>query len=353
MAVQDYMRQGNNGIIQMNCNNLPDKVFIDAIKTKNICKAKILTREERAQLPAGSPDVKVIRITGGSQFITRKQLVEKFAFTNGSSIKVAYLTSGKEYIVYNVCNEKYKVMKLPQNCVGVMNNKKVTQGSYLVVPVNADGSLNKSEMGVVSSGNFRKCFKIPMQNVIQRHIGGGSKTFSLFNRAPQRPRIKPVSTDSMRNMSNMGNMGSMSGAGVNLGGHGNMQGLGSIKPSSTMEQTPRPVQKPIQTPRPMQTQQNNNGAMSARERIEAMKNKNNNYKYTAVNRLFDINNNQVGFTIGNLSNGATKQIDMPTMYKLCKEKIVDNVMLVTMGNTGKWHLRGNGINLETLPKVLR
>lgn len=48
MAAPNYMTQGNNGMIDINCALVPDKGFLDAIKTKNIVKFRIMSRQEKS-----------------------------------------------------------------------------------------------------------------------------------------------------------------------------------------------------------------------------------------------------------------------------------------------------------------
>ena len=52
MGVENFMRQGPDGRVSIMLNNLPSHGFIDAYKTKNICKAKILNRFEKQGITA-------------------------------------------------------------------------------------------------------------------------------------------------------------------------------------------------------------------------------------------------------------------------------------------------------------
>ncbi|MBO5388370.1 MAG: hypothetical protein J6A59_09550, partial [Lachnospiraceae bacterium] len=78
MGFEQYMRQGNNGEIQVACANLPNKGFIDAIKVKDICKLKFLTKQEKENIAPGSPDVMLKHITGEIEYISRSDISKKY-----------------------------------------------------------------------------------------------------------------------------------------------------------------------------------------------------------------------------------------------------------------------------------
>ena len=81
MSNPNYMTQGSNGIINIDCNSVPDKGFLDAVKTKNIVKFRIMSHKDKAanaDYVPGGPDVIVKHITGETQLITRKDLVKTY-----------------------------------------------------------------------------------------------------------------------------------------------------------------------------------------------------------------------------------------------------------------------------------
>ena len=118
MSIQDCMVQKPNGTIAINCTIMPDKGFVDAVKTKEIANAKILSRQDRVNrgYKGGEPDVLMYFSSGGSRMISRKQLCSEYKHSSGNPVTMAILSSGKTYLVYKACNEKYKVFKIPSNC---------------------------------------------------------------------------------------------------------------------------------------------------------------------------------------------------------------------------------------------
>lgn len=303
MSTQNFMQKNQNGIITMICRNIPEHGFIDAIKIKDICKISIMTKEQKAGR-RGEHDVKVIKVTGEREIISRNQLRNNYLCSNGKKIKLAFLNSGKEYIVYRNCNENYKVIKIPENCVGNFSNKKIKPGNYIVVPVNNQGEMDREKMGVVSASLFKKSFKIPMQEVIKRNIGKGSKAISLFD--------KPRNSNSMARP-------------ISLGAETN------IKPPSISS---TPIQQKINTP--IQNKDNES---------------NSKYKYTVINKIHDYNNKHVGFTVSDLKTNKIHQVTIVQLSQMCESKLVDNVMLVTKA-TGQKFLKGNGIEIKKLPVVM-
>lgn len=312
MSMQDYIKQGSGGNVMINCNNLPSKVFIDAVKTKDICKAVILTKQERTEIQPGSPDIKLIKASGESTLVSRSQLSNNYTLSNGKKIRMAFLNSGKEYVVYSVCNENYKILKLPDNCMGVLNNKRIKPGNYIVAKVDTTGNIDTQSMTSISPNLFRKMFKIPLQDVIKRNMGKGSKMFTLFNKAPLLNNKKNV---------NMQIEKPVAPKKVNV-----------VKNIDTSELNINPSSIKVPT---------------MQEQVATSK-----YRFIVINKLVDMNGNMVGFTVKDKSNGQIKQLTVAQVTKLCDRKLVENVMLVTKESTGMKFLKGNGMRLDNLPKVI-
>jgi hypothetical protein len=76
------------------------------------------------------------------------------------------------------------------------------------------------------------------------------------------------------------------------------------------------------------------------------------YRFTVLNRLMDMNNKAVGFTVKEIKTGNTRQLTTQELSKLCEMKLVDNVMIVKKEQTGQKYLKGNGIIINNLPKIL-
>lgn len=338
MAITDYIRQGRNGQVTMMLDELPEIGFIDAIKTKNICKAEILKRQARAGLTPGSPDVKITSASGETLYISRRELKNNFLLSNGSKIRVAFLNAGKDYTVYSICNEQYKVIKLPDNCTGNFQGKRVRPGSYMICKVTEDGSINMSSAGIVSPKLFKKMFVIPPQDVIKRHLGSGNKEFTLLRNGNEahdlnggyRPKPNaPIDSanSTFKPIVDTSQLG--------------------IKPSSINIQTAsESLINNRQSLHADSTARNDDNKQSDNNDTQSK------YKYTAINRVVDMNHKMQGFTLKEIQSGRIKQITTQQMVQVCSKKLVDNIILAKRESTGTIYLKGNGIIINNLPEVL-
>ena len=173
---------------------------------------------------------------------------------------------------------------------------------------------------------FKKQFKIPMQAVIKRHMNGTSKSgaFKLFDRQ-SRSNLGNVHTNTLPNNSKI-----------------DTEALG-LNPSN------------ISVPSVKEMKQSNNvaGKFSGNSGVNTFKNRQSNikYKYTVIQKVVDMNNKLLGFTIKDLATNQTKNLSPQELSAVCKDRLVDNVMLVRKDN-GQAYLKGNGIRLESLPSVI-
>lgn len=324
----DYMQQSNSGNVLVFCDRMPDKAFIDAVRVKNICKVQIASRAESVTREPGMPDVKIREATGVQKYITREDLLKKFVNPNGTKIKICTLKANKTYTVMSHCSEPFKVCKLPSNCKGVIGGKGVESGSYIVIPVE-NGMPNRNEMGIISARLFRKMFNIPMQKVISDNLNSGSKSFGLFNRNTNRRVVR-------------NNIYQQPNFGVNTGS--------SLKPSAPTQQRPAEAIS--------LAKHDNNMSPQTKEQVkqaQALQNAANkpNYRYTAKAILTDLNNKDIGFIIVDMKTGAEIQASTVKVTQLCEKRLVNNLSLVTVGNTHRKYLRGNGIVMNNLPRVIK
>lgn len=347
MGIDNYMRQGADGKINMLLDSLPAIGFIDAIKTKNICKAQILTRKARMGLEPGSPDVKITSASGETFFISRRELANNFVLSDDSRIKISFLNSGKDYIVYNVCNEPYKVLKLPDNCFGTFQGKRVKPGSYMVCKAGEDGSIDMGSAAIMSPKMFKKMFKIPIQQVIKRHMGSGGKNFTLFQNRDKIHSNRPITIHTNSNIPQT------AGGRAPVNQPVRTKGI----PINTAELGMNPANINIPTTAEKLKQkfkdaQHVDGEAAAPVREENNTVKNNHYRFKVINKVVDMNGNHVGFTVEDLKTNEKKQITIQQLTELCRRKLVENVMLVTRHESGRMHLQGNGIVLNNLPQVI-
>jgi hypothetical protein len=319
MAGLSFVQQGNNGNVHFTCEEIPEHGFIDAVKVRDICKIKMLTRQERAERNWTQEDVMVKSATGQQTYINRKQLVSNYTHIDGKKITIPYLKSGKVYTVCSNISTNYKVMKLPNNATAAFNGSKVQPGSYIICATNQDGSIDKNSMTIVSDKMFRKMFKIPMQDVIQRNMGRTpKKRFGLFEQrnrysTPAR-RIKPrIDTSEI----------GMNPNNINIPTKSNPTNIVFNKQSMGMAGIPQSIEQESK------------------------------YKYRATHRIVDMSSHKLlGFVIQEIKTGKQKQFDVPNVTKMCEQHMVENLMLVRSEKTGIRFLKGNGMRIESLPEVI-
>lgn len=330
MVSNNYFRPGPNNNVILDCNNLPDSVFLDAVRTKEICKIKLLSNDEvKSNNKSIRANIKVTSTTGENYIITRKQLIENFTHANGSKIKVALLRTGKEYIVFRYASGNFKMLKLPDNCIGDLNGNRVKQGSYLIAPVNDSGEIIKDKLITMSPALFRKSFKVPMQDIIKQSLNTeGNKFFTLFNSIRNR--------DKMRN-----SLPEIPSQRIKINNTSSNNVQQPIQQRSNQSLNLGEISRNVDTSRKDNNKQVNQN------------NQENGYKYRLINQVVDNINNpkQLGYTVEEISTGRTKQFSTVQVSKMCEKHLVENAMIVT-DNRGIKYLRGNGIQLRNLPKVL-
>lgn len=357
----DYM-QNNDGNITMFCEQIPDKGFVDAIKIRNICMVCIRTIAQKKQYGGGGPDVDLISVSGEQSTITKKQLQSDFVHCNGKRIKVSFLKTGHKYYVYNVCKqpEPYKVLKLPDNCKGSIGTKEARPGSYIVCRANEDGTVNRDTMYVISDTMFKKCFKIPIQAVIKRHMyRNANRSFGLFN--PQRlAEIRGFNKqNSIQNIErsyaqNKNKQHTISlGTGIDMGIENNVSGPITMPGNDSNIQN-KVVRMPNILPnrqivKPQQQQPVRQSSQIASNNTENNKDQ---YKYTITHRVLSSTNSALlGYVVKELSSGRSKQLGIQQVMTLCERHLVNNVMLVKRDNGIKF-LKGNNMRIESLPHIL-
>lgn len=322
MAFSDYCKQLNNGQIVITVDNLPMNVFIDAIKVRDIYKVTILGKQSRKGIVApGAGDVKMLSVLGQTGYITRKQLASEFTHVSGRKIALATLKNDKPYIVVRQCVERYKAMKIPDNCIGIFKGRQVNKGSYAVLKTDDSGNIDSNTLAIVSSTVFRKMFKIPMQNIINKYMNkpNKSKNLTIFN--------KPISRVKHFNNPN-----------------GNMN-TNTVKPRVNLADIGI-------NPGNINIGRNTNAKVTETETSEQAVKKSN-YRFRVVAKLLSTQENKklVGFSLEDLKDGTVRPYRLPQVTALCDKKLVENMILVTKEN-GTRYLKGNGIIIEQLPEIL-
>lgn len=320
MSIYDYMKQDNRGRKVLICDDLPAKGFIDAIKVQDICKMRIIGRKERAKikLEPGSPDVIITSLTGERQQITREQLCRNYVCTNNKPIILAFVRDSKEYVVKSKqnSNQTYKILKLPDKCPAILRNKQIEPGSYIVCTSDEQGKADVSNMRAISAKTFRRTFKIPMQPVIEKALGIGkiSRQINLLKDITSEDRAYSILSNNSKDT--------------------NMHNIDAV--NSKIDEEDNRFNRQIQ---------NSNTIKNNTEQSK--------YRFRAINKIVDNDNKTIGFTIQEIATNKVKQLTLVQVYKLCNQKTVSNLILVKNENTGQSYLKGNGMRLENLPKVLR
>lgn len=292
-------------------NDIPSKAFIPVIRRTDIVKARPMNKDERKQYDRGGPDILLLTPTGEQRAITRKELMSNYSYLNGKKITITGWTSKSTYTVAKMDNSTLYAMLIPENCtvsiLGKLANKNRNRRDYIICGTDASGDIDRDNVGVLSNSLFRKMFQIPQHDVIARNLGKGNKTFDISNVKRNRGQVKskPVNTSKAMDF-----------------------GLNTNEFNDLAQEIQQQPVKKVGT------------NMNIVKNDETIK------KLTAVGRLMR-NGSIEGFVVQN-NKGETRNVTKKEMMMLCNKKLVDNIMLSTNENTGKYYLRGNGIRIEML-----
>ena len=370
MAELSFVRQLGNSAAIVYIDQLPDRIFIDANKVRGVYSAKIVTRRTDSNVQPGGPDVLIKSATGGNSYITREALMQNFTLASGKKIKMAYLKNNKPYAVYGECSDSFKIFKLPDNCKGVMNGKDIAPGVYIVAKADASGAVLKDTLTVVSPAMFRKMFKIPMQDIIKRHMNGKSNRTmgsSIFNRqsgnmhrnslGAQPIRIgAKVSSKPVEMPASLPNIGAM----LQKTSQVSMQKM----PQIAIQKTPQiNIQKPVNSGFnrsgfgiPTQNKpfdRSGFGIQRPNQQESTQQMASSQYPFSVTHRIVNMNNHAlIGFIVKEEKSGKTKHMSIDQVKMLCEKHAIGNLMLVTKEGTNLKYLRGNGIRIESLPEVI-
>lgn len=344
---KNYIRQTGEHDAEIYVDKLPDCAFINAIKTVDICTARLLSNSELANIQRGGPDVEIISMDGNKNLVTRQQLCTQFRHCSGRVIKLQYLRTNVKYVVYRDCNQTCRVTKLPNNCTGKMQGNSIKPGSFIVK--STDGNI-----AVISPKLFRKAYRIPLNDVIKRHMNGNvSRNFAIKD-------IYKSNSDSHKRM-----MQDFGGA-VSVPRQINAP----AQPKMTMQQPQENAVRQFRSQNSIQNNQQQQGQLPngtigkfqrknpqpfsmgkapgasqpAQQPIGA--------PFMVTARIVNINKQLVGFMVEQKSTGSKKQMALPQVKALCKDHKIDNLSLVTKEGTNIQYLRGNGIVIQNLPELL-
>jgi hypothetical protein len=363
MTLPNYIKTDGK-MVDVEFQKLPDSVFMDAVKNRDISKFMILAKGKRKDMAPGAPDVQIVSSTGETKIISRKDLCNNYVFATGKKIRLALLRNNRPYLCVSQCDKPYKVLAVPDNCKGsILSNGNVVQvspGSVIIVPIKSDGTLDKIHMSVSTMRNFKKGFRVPKQAVLLRHRGqNGARQFTLHNQSENNVNGGSRQRFGRRPTINFGNPASPS---MNIGGNTQHQINLEKKEFNTQirvqpQMTSRPnpnmnVRSNTNMPnRNVKSQPQNNrpNGVDIQNQQKQVQPK---YQYTVVNQVLDTKNNQLkGYTLMHLETKKKQVVSPNVLLQLCKQYRVANVEAVQNQN-GISYLRGNGIVLKNLPSVL-
>lgn len=338
MVQNSYLRLTDNNTLTVIFDKLPSNKFFDAIKVRDICIIKLLNRQEKAAYEPGSPDVVVRSATGLSRMITRRQLVEEFKHANGNDIVMAYLSDRRKYTVIKDCVEPYKMMKLPNNCQGIIRGKMVKPGSYIVCQADDAGNPNLNTLIAINPNMFRKMFEIPRQNSIIRNTGRGNKVLNILKHKNKykgliNPNSIVIDFDKSKRIAQENDQ------------------LSKKQNADSINLEKKPVN--VTNNNKINLGNNNIAPASAREQdAVARRYEQRDYRFTAMARVLNSSGTLIGYVIKEIKTGKTQQCPIYQVMRMAEAKQVDNIIHCKQDN-GQTYLKGNGIKLESLPAVMR
>jgi len=342
MSAPQYLKKVSQGKTVLDAGRIEsDKVFIDAIKVCDIYKVRLMTKDERKEREPGAPDVILVRATGGKTIVSRQDLVNNFTTAAGKPVKVAFLRSKKSYYVYRMCNEKYKVMHIPNNCTVNLRDKPVNGGNYIICQVGKDGKMLKNTMVQLNGKLFRKMFKVPLQSVIRNHWGSHNKNINYDKISRDREIRMNNPSGIIHNRNDVTTI-------VSNGG-------GVQRPSASV--SPQRSAQGIQVSnRPMlnkQAKPNNAQVHETAQQRNVEQHVEDKYRYRVTKRIVSMDSHKlVGFVVMEIKTGKEKPVGLGNVRRMCELKSVENLMLVQKENSSVTYLRGNGVRLESLPEII-
>ena len=296
----------------LNFEDIPDRVFIPALKVRDIVRAKPLSLAEKKQIPRGSADILIKPLIGNEYLLSRNDVVNNFTYTNGSIIKTSGWESSKMYVIFRPDNTLVYAMQVPTNHTVVINGEMANKnsrkaGDYIVCASNESGVIDRSTAVILSAAVFRKMCYIPRQDIITKHQGSTNKFFDFV--------AKTTSTVNFVDRKN-----------------------NPINPLRKMPVPNAGVGQSINMPNttPVMNKTNLPGALGG-----------DTSKFTVVGQVHDAYGKRIGFII-QAHNGATKQITKESAIKLATNKKLINAEAVP-NPAGETYIRGNGVRLDDLP----
>ncbi len=149
----------------MNLEQVNDSLFCKVYQVNNLYIAKILDRKTNG-IPYGEPDVKLVSLTGETQMVTRKELMERYRTLGGKKIKMRGFKNERGYCILGTEHAEQYALKVPMDKTVEygFNTKVAKPGSWLICGDDGCGGINKQIAVCMSSEQFKKIFKVTKIN---------------------------------------------------------------------------------------------------------------------------------------------------------------------------------------------
>lgn len=311
----------------LNYESLPDRIFVPAIKVRDIVRARpmsIQEKRDRAENKRGGADIIIMPVIGEPYLITRGELKEYFRYTNDREINPRGWKASKQYIVYKEDETEIRVLQIPTTTIINIGKRKVNStnrknGEYIVCLLDENGQIDRAHPYIVNSAIFKKLCYIPMNETIEKHIGNKSRHFSLRKLVDR--------------YSNTNRMDSQSGFSDDTA-----EALSNINIKKNQQKfKENTVKKPVKLyGETFKTQLIPKGNPVRQE-----------IKYTIISQIHDEFGKRIGFII-QAPNGDTRKITKDKAIELgIKKKLINAEVVQESGR--ETYLRGNNYKLDELP----
>ena len=158
-------------MIKMEYNKIPNSLFKEVVKVRDIRKARVLSKDEKNALENGSPDISLSSPLGFTDIVPRDFFIKTYKYPDGNKIKLSGWKSKYSYIVTAEENTYAYAFQLPSTHTMeiVRDGKKIQAnkksrgkrpGDFIVCTSLKDGSIDRSKAFVINYMIFRKMFKV-------------------------------------------------------------------------------------------------------------------------------------------------------------------------------------------------
>lgn len=271
---------------------LPDSMFSDFVKQRDIIKVTLLNRNDKKALREQNPnyngnDVLISSGERTNQLMSRDELLANYINTNGKKIRLTGWHYHKQYTVARLTKEYVKVLKIPRRSKHMitLNGRDLPKPSLVVCKV-INNQIDKRNPMVLARPedirDFRKMYKLS-------HLADIVKAKSD---AHERKMINQIQVERKESLN-----------------------------------------KKVWSPKTQQAQQD-----------ELMK-----APYEVVGRALNVKGSLIGFIIRDKKTGKVDVYNLNQVQRLCIDKKMSNLTVAVMQETGRTYFRGVGIKIENLP----